>query len=117
LDVFEPVAGAPGITRTGVCPNSSLIKHEKHPKPNHASGGQEESYRFSAGVHKQSLRMPMAARTREGRIRTLYRPRLSPDGTITKVVHTISARRAMPRKNLKSSHSCAKLPDSSYKRA
>ena len=62
--------------------------------------------------------MPMVARTTERSIRTWYRPRLSPDGKITKVVHfvyTISARRAMPRKKLKSSHSCAKLPYSSYK--
>jgi hypothetical protein len=115
---LEPVPEAPEITRTRVCSNSSPIKHQKHLKPNHASGGEKESYKFSAGVHKQSLRMPMVARTTEGRIRTSYRPRLSPDGTITKVVHyvyTISARRAMPWKKLKSSHFCVKLPDSSYK--
>ncbi len=90
----------------------------QHPKPNHARGGEEESYRFSAGVHKQSLCMPMAARITEGKIRTSYRPRLSPDGRVTKVVnfvYTISERRTMPRKKLKSSHSCVKLPYSSYK--
>ncbi len=62
--------------------------------------------------------MPMAARTTERKIRTSYRPKLSADGTITKVVHfvyTISARRAMPRKKLTSSHSCVKLHDNSYK--
>jgi hypothetical protein len=63
LAVSEPVPGAPEITQTEVCSNFSPIKHQKHPKPNHASGGEEESYIFSARVHKQSLRMPMAART------------------------------------------------------
>jgi hypothetical protein len=109
---------APEKTRTGVCSNSSPIKHHQHPKPNHVSGGEEGSFRFSAGVHKKSLRMPMAVRTTKGKIRTSYRPRLSPDWKITKMVHfvyKISARRTMPRKKLKSSHSRVKLPDSSYK--
>ena len=60
----EPVPGAPEIARTGVCSNSSLIKHE-HPKPNHARCGEEESYRFSARVHKQRSYMPMAEPTTE----------------------------------------------------
>jgi hypothetical protein len=85
LDVPEPVAGAPEITRTGVCSNSSPIKHQ-HPKPNHASGGEVESYRFSAWVHKQRVYMPMAARTIEGKIRTSYRPKSTLDGKITKMV-------------------------------
>ena len=117
LVVLEPVPGAPEITRTGVCSNSSPIKHQ-HPKANHAGGGEEESYRFSAGMQKQSLRMPMAARTTEGKFRTSYRPRLSPDGKMTRVVqfvYTISARRTMPRKKSKSSPSYVKLPYSSYK--
>ena len=117
LAVLEPVPGAPEITRTGVCSNPSPIKHQ-HPKPNHAGGGEEESYRFTAGMQKQSSRMPMAARTTEGKLRTSYRPKLSPDGKMTRVVqfvYTISARRTMPRKKSKSSHSCVKLPDSSYK--
>ena len=62
--------------------------------------------------------MPMAARTTEGKIRTSYRPKLSPNGEITKMVHfvyLISARRSMPRKKIKSSPSCVKKPDSSYK--
>ena len=62
LVVLEPVPGAPVITRTGVCSNSSPIKHQ-HPKPNHASDGEEELYIFSAGMHKQRSYMPMAART------------------------------------------------------
>ena len=117
LAVLEPVPGAPEITRTGVCSNPSPIKHQ-HPKPNHAGGGEEESYRFTAGMQKQSSRMPMAARTTEGKLRTSYRPKVSPDGKVTRVVqfvYTISARRTMPRKKSKSSHSCVKLPDSSYK--
>ena len=73
LAVSEPVPGAPEITRTGACSNSSPIKHQ-HPKLNHTSGEEEESYRFSAGVHKQRSYMPMAARTTEGKIRTSYRP-------------------------------------------
>ena len=101
LVVHEPVPGAPEITRTVVCSNSSPIKH-RHPKPNHASGGEEESYRFSAGVHKQHSYMPMAARTTEGKMRTSYRPKLTLDGKTTKMVHfvlyTISARCSMPRK-------------------
>jgi hypothetical protein len=52
LDVPKLVPGAPEITRTGVCSNSSPIKNQ-HPKPKHASGGEEESYRCCAGVHKQ----------------------------------------------------------------
>jgi hypothetical protein len=39
---------------------------------------------FSAGVHKQRPCMPMATRTTEGKIRTSYRPQLSPDGKIKK---------------------------------
>jgi hypothetical protein len=69
-------------------------------------------------MQKQSSRMPMAARTTEGKLRKSYRPELSPVGKMTKVaqfVYTISARRTMPRKKSKSSHSCVKLPDSSYK--
>jgi hypothetical protein len=100
----------------GVGSNPSTIKHQ-HPKTNRESGGEEISYRFSAGVHKQRTRMPMAACTTEGKIRTSYRPRLSPDGKITKMVHfvyTISARRTMPRKKSKSSNSCGKKPDNSY---
>jgi len=115
--VCEPAPGAPEITRTGVCSNSSPIKHH-HPKLNRDSGGEEEWYRFSAGVHKQRLCMPMAARTIKGKMRTSYRPRLSPDGKLTKVVHfvyTIIAKRSMPRKKLKSSPSCGKNLDSSYK--
>ncbi len=88
LAVLEPVPGAPEITRTGVCSNSSPIKHQ-HPKPNHAGGGEEESYRLTAGMQKQSSRMPMAARTTEGKLRTSYRPRLSPDGKITRMYGTI----------------------------
>jgi hypothetical protein len=117
LVVLEPAPGDPEITRTGVCSNSSLIKHQ-HPKPNHTSGGEEESYRFSARVHKQRSYMPMAARTTEGKIRTSYRPKLTLDGKTTKMVHfvyTISARRSMPRKKLKSSPFCGKKLDSSYK--
>ena len=118
LAVLEPVPGAPEITRTGVCSNSSPIRRSHHPKPNHARGGEEESYRFSAGVQKQSLCMPTAAQITEGKIRTSYRPRLSPDGRVTRVVHlvsTISARRAMPRRKIKSSHSRVTFADSSYK--
>ena len=70
LAVPEPVPGAPEITRTGVCSNSSPIRRSHHPKPNHARGGEEESYRFSAGVQKQSLRMPTAPQIPEGKIRT-----------------------------------------------
>jgi hypothetical protein len=117
LVVPKLVPGAPEITRTGVCSYSSPIKHH-YPKPNHASGGEEESYIFSAGVHKQRLCMLMAARTTKGKIRNSYRPNLSLDGKITKMVHfvyTISARRSMPRKKLKSSLSCGKKHDSSYK--
>ena len=40
LAVLELVPGAPEITRTGVCSNSSPIKHHQHPKPNHARGGE-----------------------------------------------------------------------------
>ena len=61
--------------------------------------------------------MPMAACTTEGKIRTSYRPRLSPDGKLTKIVHfvyAISARRTMPQKRSKSSNSCGKKPDTSY---
>jgi hypothetical protein len=76
LLVLELVPGAPEITRTGVCSNSSHIKHQ-HPKPNHASGGEEESYKFSTRVHKQRSYMPMAARTTEEKIRTSYRPKLT----------------------------------------
>jgi len=50
LVVFEPVPGLPEITRTGVCSYSSPIKHH-HLKLTHVKGGEEESYRFSAGVH------------------------------------------------------------------
>ena len=117
LVVPKLVPGAPEISRTGVCSNSSRIKHQ-HPKPNHASCGKEESYRFSAGVHKQRFCMQMAARTTEGKIRTSYRPELSLDGKIIKMVHfvyTISARRSMPRKKVQSSPSCGKKTDSSYK--
>ena len=79
----------------GVSSNPSTIKHQ-HPKTNHESGGEEISYRFSAGMHNQRTRMPMVACTTEGKISTSYRPRLPPDGKITKMVHfvyTISARR------------------------
>ena len=96
--------------------NPSTIKHH-HPIPNCENGGEEISYRFSARVHKQRTRMPMAACTTEGKIRTSYRPRLSPDGKITKMVHfvyAVSARRTMPRKRSKSSNSCGKKPDISY---
>ncbi len=51
LAILEPIPGASEITRTGVCSNSSPIKHQ-HPKPNHTIGGEEKSYRFSARVHK-----------------------------------------------------------------
>jgi hypothetical protein len=64
LAVLEPVPGAPEIIQTGVCSNSSPNKHH-HLKPNHTSCGKEESYRFSARVHKQRSYMPMAARTTE----------------------------------------------------
>jgi hypothetical protein len=100
----------------GVGSNPSSIKHH-HPKPNHESGEEEISYRFSAGLHKQRTRMPMAAFTTEEKRRTSYRPRLSPDGKITKIVHfvyTISARRTMPRRKPKSSNSCGKKPDNTY---
>ncbi len=100
----------------GVSSNPSTIKHQ-HPKPNHESGGEEISCIFSAWVHKQRTCMPMASCTTEGKIRTSYRPRLSPDGKITKMVHfvyTISARRTVPRRKPKSSNSCGKKPDISY---
>ena len=99
-----------------VSSNPSTIKHQ-HPKPNHESGGEEISYIFSAWVHKQRTRMPMAACTIEGKICTSYRPRLSPDGEITEMVHfvyTISTRRTMPQRKPKSSHSCGKKLDNSY---
>ena len=64
LAVSKPVPAAPEITQTGVCSNSSPNKHH-HPKPNHTSGGKEESYRFSARLHKQRSYMPMAGRTTE----------------------------------------------------
>jgi hypothetical protein len=60
----------------------------------------------------------MATRTTKGKTRTSYRPKVTLDGKITKMVHfvyTISARRSMPRKKLKSSYFCGKKPDSSYK--
>jgi hypothetical protein len=88
LAVLELGPGAPEINRTGVCSNSSPIKHQ-HPKPNHAGGGEEESYRFAAGMQNQSSRMPMAARTTEGKLRTSYRPKLSPDGKMTKAVQFV----------------------------
>jgi len=72
---------------------------------------------FSARIHKQRKRMPMAARTTEGKMRTSYRPKLAPNSTKTNMVHfvyNISARRAKPLKYVKSSHSCVK-PDISYK--
>ena len=50
-------------------------------------------------------------------MRSSYRPRLSPYGKITKMVHfvyTISARRTMPRKKPKSSNSCGKKSNNSY---
>ena len=40
-------------------------------------------FRFSAGIHKQRKRMPMAARTTAGKMRTSYRPKLAQDGTKT----------------------------------
>ena len=84
LVVREPayLGGATG-TRAGVSSNSSNIKNQQ-PKPNHYSGGKESTYRFSAGVHKQRPCMPMATRTTKGKIRTSYRPQLSPDGKIKK---------------------------------
>jgi hypothetical protein len=100
LVVHDHVPGAPEIARTGVCSKSSPIKHQ-HPKTNHDSGEEEESYKFFAGVHKQRLCMPMATRTTR-KIRNSYRPKLSLNGEITKIVHfvyTISARRSMPRKS------------------
>jgi hypothetical protein len=44
----------------------STIKHQ-YPKTNHESGGEKISYRFSAGVHKQRTRMPIATCTTEGK--------------------------------------------------
>jgi hypothetical protein len=79
LAVPRLVPGAPEITRTGVCSNSFPVKHYQHPKPNYARGGEEESNKFSAGVHNQSLCMPMAARITEGKICSSYRPRLYPE--------------------------------------
>jgi hypothetical protein len=44
---------------------------------------------FSAGIHKQRKRMPMAARTTAGKMRTSYRPKLAQDGTKTKMAHFV----------------------------
>ncbi len=57
----------------GVGSNPSTMNH-RYPKTNHESGGEEISYRFSAGVHKQRTRMPMAACTTEGKyvLRTVH---------------------------------------------
>ena len=112
----EPAPGVPKGTRTGVSSNPSTIQYQ-NPKPNHSAGGEEVPYRFSAGIHKHRPRMPVAACTTEGKIRTSYRPQISPNGDLSRMVHyvyTISSRRAKPRIRLNSSTSCVK-PDSGYK--
>ena len=84
LVVPEPEAlGGPTGTWLGVGSNPSNIKYQQ-PKPNHFRGGKESTFRFSTGVHTQRPCMPMATRTTEGKIRTSYRPRLSPDRKIKK---------------------------------
>ncbi len=77
LGVPEPVALGQPLSEgfyLGVSSNPSTIKHQ-HPKTNHESGGEEISYRLSAGMHKQRTRMPMAACTTEGKkyvLRTVH---------------------------------------------
>jgi hypothetical protein len=65
----EPIALGQPLSEglyPGVSSNPSTIKHQ-HPKINHENGGDEISYRFSAGMHKQRTRMPMAACITEGK--------------------------------------------------
>jgi hypothetical protein len=120
MDPKNPESEALGVPNTGPWPKvDSTLSNIKlqHLKPNHCSGGEESTFRFSAGIHKHRKRMPMATRTTKGKMRTSHRPKLAPDGTKTKMlhfVHIISARRTKPLKYIKSSHSCVK-PDTSYK--
>jgi len=78
--------GGPTGTLTEVCSNPSIIKY-KQSKPYHFRDGEESTYIFSIGVHKQRPCMPMAPRTTKEKIRTSYRPQLSPYGKITKMLH------------------------------
>jgi len=65
LAVPEPEAlGGPTGTWPRVGSNLSNIKYQQ-PKPYHYSGGEESTFRFSAGMHKQRPCMPMASRTIE----------------------------------------------------
>jgi len=92
MDPRNPEYEALGLPNTGPWPkvgsNLSNIQLQ-HPKPNHCNGGEESMFRFSAGIHKQRKRMPMSARTKEGKTRTSYRPKLAPNGTKTKMVQFI----------------------------